>query len=145
MNRQVSALFFVAIVSTTVHGVSEARAETFGLADGLQIEGKIVEVSGNTLIIQRENGGMLPLTRGDISWVRIRLPDLQIVEGQFDGWEDGVYILRQDQHLIAVHDGGVVSATKITEPQIGKSTKSDADAEGPRDQTLPSRLLRAPM
>jgi hypothetical protein len=88
----------------------EARAETFSLAGGQQIDGAILTMSGTTVMIRRTTGALLSVLKSDVVSVQTTLNDGRVVIGTLVGWRDGTLTLRVADQIVELLDGAIVAA-----------------------------------
>ena len=102
-----------------------AEAATFTLQDGSAIEGEIVHVTRNTLMLRLANGGLKQLSRHDLKSVAVTTAADGTVEGSLESWKDGVYEIQSDGRLLKLKNREVVAESELKPPLL-----TIADAEG---------------
>lgn len=138
MTRQVAVLVLTAFSLTNI---SAALSETFALADGQQVEGDIINITGNTLIIRRDEGGMLPLGRKDIASVGVNTSDQKVIEGKFHDWKAGAYTLQLGERLVTLQDGLVLSIKEMGKSEVQVPAQPETKSVPPATP----QLERAPL
>ncbi|MGI9492930.1 MAG: Calx-beta domain-containing protein [Geminicoccaceae bacterium] len=82
-------------------------ADSFYLTTGDVVEGEIIQATRNTVVI-RSGGSVRPAGISLIERVVLKLADGSELNGDFVGWEDGVYELRSADLLMKVRDGQIL-------------------------------------
>lgn len=117
-----------------------AEAATFTLRDGSSVEGEIVHVTRNTLMVRLMAGGLRQLSRHDLDSVTIATDTEGAVQGSLESWKDGVYEIQADGRLLKLKNRQVVAEDDLQPPLL---TISDAkDSEGAPDLVFDLTLSR---
>lgn len=118
-----------------------ADAATFTLRDGTRVEGEIVHVTRNTLMLRlMPGGGLKQLSRHELQSVTIVTDAEGTVEGSLESWKDGVYEIQADGRLLKLRNQQVVAESDIKPPLL---TISDAKgSEGDSDLVFDITLSR---
>ena len=107
---------------------SLAEAATFKLNNGETVEGEVVHVTRNTLMVRLSTGGGLQqLSRGAVEVVQITTSSGEEVSGSLESWRDGVYEIESDDRLIQVTNKKILSAGELKPPILTISEAKDSE------------------
>ena len=127
------------VLVTSIGGTPlSAQAADFVATNDAVLSGDIIRFAAGTVTIRLDVGRVVMLTPGDIKAVRLQIDDGVLMEGSFNGWQDGVYSLDLGNRVVEIKDNTLLSvfakkpAPSDANPSVEKASKPKSRVP-PRD------------